>query len=293
MILNSPNPRLTTSFNWWVSNGVPELDFGPSWEDDNAVDDWTVQFGTPMGDARKYFLMSNRERDYDMVFSSDSDYIESHPQVFRDINGEILESHNWRIPDDQDFVKYIADGSDARYLISWGPLGVFDHIDGEGNRIYRLNPGEKFSVTVAYICAEGFHDRNNPQPDNETIDPDLFDFTDLYYNAGRAQYAFDRFFLSVNDKPPASLPQRILLTSIYPNPFNSTTTITYELPTSTDISLKIFDIVGREVTSLVRGRMEAGRHRIVWDGTGAPSGIYICRLMAGEYIRHQKLVLVR
>ncbi len=292
MILDSPNPRLTTSFNWWVSNGVPELDFGPSWEDDNAVDDWTVQFGTPMGDARKYFLMSNRERDYDMVFSSDSDYIESHPQVFRDINGEILESHNWRIPE-QDFVGSLADGSDARYLLSWGPLGIFDHIDGGGNRIYRLNPGEKFSITIAYICAEGFHDRDNPQPDLENIDPDLFDFTDLYYNAGRARYAFDQYLLSIGNKPPASVPRSILLTSIYPNPFNSTTTITYELPTSTDVSLNIFNVAGREVTTLVRGRMEAGRHQIVWNGAGVPSGIYICRLTVGEYAGHQKLALVR
>ena len=293
MILDSPNPRLTTSFNWWASNGNPDLDYGPSWENDNAPDDWTTRFGTPMGDARKYFLMSNRERDYDMVFSNDSDYIGAHPQVFRDPqNDNILESHDWRIPDD-DYPEHYCYGSDARYLLSWGPLGIFDHIDDSGNRVYRLNPGEKFSITIAYVCGDGFHDRDNPQPDNVAINPDLFDFTDLLYNAGRAQYAFDQYLLSIGNKPPTFVPQSILLTSIYPNPFNSITTISYQLPAASDVSLKIFDITGREVTTLVRDRMEAGRHQIVWDGSGVPSGIYICRFMAGEYARHQKLALVK
>ncbi|MBM3325295.1 MAG: hypothetical protein FJY66_06465, partial [Calditrichaeota bacterium] len=57
-VVRAPNPRLRTSFNWWISNDNPDLDFGPSWKDDNAEGDWTRVFGTPIGDERKYFILS-------------------------------------------------------------------------------------------------------------------------------------------------------------------------------------------------------------------------------------------
>jgi len=89
------------------------------------------------------------------------------------------------------YVNNLANGYDTRYLLSWGPLGIFDHIDESGNRIYRLNPGEKFSMTIAYVAGDNFHDRNNPQPTNETIDPDRFNFNGLRYNADWAARVYD------------------------------------------------------------------------------------------------------
>ncbi|NQT34143.1 T9SS type A sorting domain-containing protein [bacterium] len=97
--------------------------------------------------------------------------------------------------------------------------------------------------------------------------------------------------VSVSEK--TETPYEFSIDPPYPNPFNSTTTISYQLPAALDVSLCIFDITGREVTTLVRDRIEAGKHQIVWNGTGVPSGIYICRLSVGEYARHQKLALVK
>lgn len=197
-VLRAPNPKLRTSFNWWISNGDPDLDFGPAWEDDGAPGGWTNVFGTPMGDERKYFILSNGEFDYDQTFVNSPDYIRSHPQEIRDRwNPDIvLERHFWKIPGEtdatpQNYVNDLANGYDTRYLISWGPLGIFDHIDEAGNRIYRLNPGEKFSMTVAFVMGDNFHDRNNPQPDNENINPELFNFASLRYNADWAAKVYD------------------------------------------------------------------------------------------------------
>ncbi|MBM3329024.1 MAG: hypothetical protein FJY67_06065 [Calditrichaeota bacterium] len=197
-VVRAPNPKLRTSFNWWISNGDPDLDFGPSWIDDNAPGDWTKTFGTPMGDARKYFVLANGEFDYDQLLVNKPDTIRSNPHVIRDRwNPDVIvESHNWKVPgvDDntpQNLLNDIANGYDTRYLISWGPLGIFDHIDESGNRIYRLNPGEKFSMTIAYVAGDNFHDRNNPQPDNEFINPALFNFASLRYNADWAAKVYD------------------------------------------------------------------------------------------------------
>ena len=196
-VVRAPNPNLRTSFNWWVSNTTADLDFGPAWMDDGSPAGWTDTYGTPMGDVKKYFVLSNREFDYDQVYVNDPDYIRAHPQEFRDRwTDVVLETRQWKVPgtDDatpQNLVDDLANGYDTRYLISWGPLGIFDRIDDSGNRIYRLNPGEKFSMTIAYVAGDNFHDPNQPQPTNETIDPSLFNFNSLRYNSDWAARVYD------------------------------------------------------------------------------------------------------
>ncbi|MFC2170810.1 hypothetical protein ACFLQJ_02410 [Calditrichota bacterium] len=196
-VVRAPNPRLKTSFNWWISNSEENLDFGPAWEDDESDGDWTATLGTPLGDARKYFVLSNREFDYDQVYADQAPWIEDHPQEsVNPATGE-RETHNWRI-EESDFINNIANGFDTRYLLSWGPLGIFDFIDDSGERIYRLNPGEKFSMTVGYVAGENFHDRNKSQPTNVAIDPTLFDFTDFRYNADWVAKVYDNPMIDTN-----------------------------------------------------------------------------------------------
>ena len=192
-VVRAPNPRLFTTFNWWISHGTPAKDFGPAWADD-ASGGWTNTYGTPVGDDRKYFLMSNKEFDYDQVRVADQTYIDSHPQELVYWNPATLDSvhetHYWKTPDAQD-ANDLANGYDTRYLISWGPLGIFDHTDEAGNDIFRLNPGESFHMTMAYVCADNFHDANNPQVSATEIDPDKFNFSDLNYNAAWAAWVYD------------------------------------------------------------------------------------------------------
>ena len=197
-VVRAPNPELKTSFNWWISNGDEDLDFGPAWKDDGAPGGWTDVFGTPMGDVRKYFVLSNREFDYDQVYTDDEEYIKNNPQHFlsRWPPVDTLETHEWKIPgvDDAtpaDLTKDLANGYDTRYLLSWGPLGIFDRIDDSGNRVFRLNPGEKFSMTIAYVAGDNFHQRSKAQPTDEVIDPELFNFNNLRYNADWAARVYD------------------------------------------------------------------------------------------------------
>jgi hypothetical protein len=79
----------------------------------------------------------------------------------------------------------------------------------------------------------------------------------------------------------------------YPNPFNPSTTIKYELPRTTQVTLSVYDILGREVFVLVNDKKEAGVHEVKFDGSGLSSGVYFYRLTAGTFVETKKLLLVR
>ncbi len=88
-------------------------------------------------------------------------------------------------------------------------------------------------------------------------------------------------------------PVNFSLSSPFPNPFNSTTTIGYSLPTSGAVSLTAYDLSGREVARLVDGVQAAGTHEAVWVADGMASGVYVVKLDAGEKALMSKVVLVR
>ncbi|RJP80010.1 MAG: hypothetical protein C4524_04300 [Candidatus Zixiibacteriota bacterium] len=199
-VVRAPNPRLKTSFNWWISNGAANLDFGPSWQDDGSEGDWTATYGTANGDARKYFVLSNGEFDYDQVYVDDPDTLDDLAQIVIDpLTGEQIR-HDWRI-ENLTYAPDLANGYDTRYLLSWGPLGIYDHTDPAGNRVYRLNPGEKFHMTIAYVAGANFHTPQNPQGDvsgNNPVDPTKFNFANLQYNAAWAARVYDNEMIDSN-----------------------------------------------------------------------------------------------
>jgi hypothetical protein len=79
----------------------------------------------------------------------------------------------------------------------------------------------------------------------------------------------------------------------YPNPFNPTTTIRYQLTSLAHVTLSVFDLLGREVATLVDDMEEPGEKRATFDGSALASGVYFYRLRAGDFVQTRKLVLVR
>ena len=94
------------------------------------------------------------------------------------------------------------------------------------------------------------------------------------------------------DNSPTS-PIKYELRQNYPNPFNPVTTISYQLPLSSHVILKVFDILGREVATLVHGRKEAGQYSIRWDASAMPSGMYFYYLQSGNYSKTNNMVLIK
>jgi photosystem II stability/assembly factor-like uncharacterized protein len=79
----------------------------------------------------------------------------------------------------------------------------------------------------------------------------------------------------------------------YPNPFNPVTKIYFELPENTYVKLSVYDILGREVTSLVDGEMMRGKHESDWNASGYPSGVYFYKISTGTYAQTKKMVLLK
>ncbi len=89
------------------------------------------------------------------------------------------------------------------------------------------------------------------------------------------------------------LPISFALYQNYPNPFNPATTITYEIPINRYISLKIFDVLGREIKVLKDGVENAGRHKILFDGSNLTSGVYFCILNTGDIRITKRMLLLK
>ncbi|SMO39818.1 family 43 glycosylhydrolase [Gracilimonas mengyeensis] len=96
-----------------------------------------------------------------------------------------------------------------------------------------------------------------------------------------------------NEDTFSGTPDRYKLQQNYPNPFNPTTEISYQLPKTSMVSLKVYDMLGREVAELVNHRQGAGSHQARFDASNLSSGMYIYRLKAGSFIQTRKMMLIK
>ena len=98
---------------------------------------------------------------------------------------------------------------------------------------------------------------------------------------------------STSADPDPLAPRAYALRQNYPNPFNPATTIAYELPHASHVSVTVYDMLGQQVSVVVDGTMEAGVHEVRFDASGLSSGLYHYRLSAGSFVQTRSMVLVR
>ncbi len=90
-----------------------------------------------------------------------------------------------------------------------------------------------------------------------------------------------------------NLPVEFSLAQNYPNPFNASTTIEFSLPEAGDVSIQIYDILGRSIETLISGTQPAGTHSIIWHADNQPSGVYFYRIQAGNYSDQKSCLLLK
>jgi len=127
----------------------------------------------------------------------------------------------------------------------------------------------------------------------------------VYVDAGIDGSIDDTLFLNNNvltdvDEQGSNdqLPYRFELAQNYPNPFNPVTTIEYSVPSRTDVTIEIFNVLGQKVRTLVNETKSAGSDRIEWNGTddaGKPvsTGVYLYRFQAGDVVQTKKMLLIK
>jgi hypothetical protein len=165
-VVRTPSDSLKYSFNWWVSNGDPSLDWGPRriGTPDDPFRDFGGFLGTPEGDHNKYYIMRHEEFDYDQLFSATD----------QTANG-------WLPPDSRG--ANFANGFDTRYLLSFGPFDI--------------DPGEVLPISLCYVAGDDFHvnDCNNFDNLFSAYSPQMFydslNFEDLALNSKWASWIYD------------------------------------------------------------------------------------------------------
>jgi hypothetical protein len=89
------------------------------------------------------------------------------------------------------------------------------------------------------------------------------------------------------------LPKEFSLEQNYPNPFNPSTNIEFALPEQAEVSLKVYNLLGREIYTLVSGKMNAGNHKVEFNASGLSTGLYFYRIQAGSFIQTKKMMLIK
>jgi hypothetical protein len=129
---------------------------------------------------------------------------------------------------------------------------------------------------------------------------------------GQTRYSkvmmFQKIDTGVGVEEEGNIPKTYALDQNYPNPFNPSTTIKYDLPTSSDVRLSVYDMLGREVSVLVNERRDAGVHEVTFDASGFSSGVYCYRMQvrpldsaigrdsrsgAGDFVQSRKLIVLK
>jgi hypothetical protein len=101
------------------------------------------------------------------------------------------------------------------------------------------------------------------------------------------------FTTGVTSIEPNSLPTVFEMYQNYPNPFNPTTNIKFDIPKAGFVSLKVYDVTGREVATLVNNVLEPSKYEVTWNGSQFASGVYFFRIVAGDFVKVQKMILTK
>ncbi|MFH0990891.1 MAG: S8 family serine peptidase [bacterium] len=161
-----------------------------------------------------------------------------------------------------------AGPADIHHVLSSGP--------------YSLNPGAKQIVGFALVVGDS-------------------SLANLQQNADVAKAKWKSILKVVDVEKLPEVPRSFSLDQNYPNPFNPRTTIAYRIPERSIVTLKLFDLLGREVLTLVNEEQLAGAHALAWDAAAYPSGVYFYRIEVhplsggrmGSFVETRKLILMR
>ncbi len=197
----------------------------------------------------------------------------------------------------------IAAGFDVAAFL--GDLGVYD---SAGTQLMRIDPNNPIdSLELTHVAPKLAGGRDTISWSFWYRAPQISGITDTIYAVGNSvdtsldpsgdywNYAPDLVvhIVSTVDVREQPVVHSFQLAQNYPNPFNPSTTIRYQLPAANHVSLKVFDLLGDEVATLVDGLQDRGDHAVTWDAGRFASGVYIYRLQSGDITSVRKLLLLR
>ncbi len=125
-------------------------------------------------------------------------------------------------------------------------------------------------------------------------------FKDSRMNSGKYKYRIKQIdfngnfeYYELGNIVEVALPKTFSLSQNYPNPFNPTTKIDFEVPHNSIVRIIIYDILGREIKTLVNKELSPGYYSLLFDGSGLASGVYFYRMNAGDFVKVKKMVVIK
>ena len=166
------------------------------------------------------------------------------------------------------------------------PMGDYKFVISSGDQSLTVMPGDTQTIIISQLIARGSSNLNSVTKLKE-----LADVAIQFYNSG--------YVIGIN-KISSEVPTKFRLEQNYPNPFNPVTKIKFDIPAPHlykeglgGVSLKIFDITGREIQTLVKEKLNPGTYEVAFDGSNYASGVYFYQLRSGDYAETKKLVLLK
>jgi len=146
---------------------------------------------------------------------------------------------------------------------------------------FTLVKDKPVTIIGAYILGRGTDALNSITVARENVRRAILEyesnFASLTYDPGEPVYPIDNYVLYHN----------------YPNPFNPTTTIRYELPQDGIVTIKLYDILGQEVATILNEYKKVDRYEVIFNAVGLASGVYIYRMKVNDFITSKKMIILR
>ncbi len=151
---------------------------------------------------------------------------------------------------------------------------------------FKLEQGKEVEIIVAYVIGQGTDALNS--------------ITEARYNSIQSQglhyFNFDPDGLPIvgmEEVDQDYIPTNYTLSQNYPNPFNPSTKIRYSIPHTAKVVIKVFDVLGNEIETLINEEKQAGTYELTWYAEGLPSGVYFYQLQTNDFIKTKKMVLMK
>ncbi|MBN8547040.1 MAG: T9SS type A sorting domain-containing protein [Ignavibacteria bacterium] len=197
-------------------------------------------------------------------------------------NGGITKGYGAAVP--VELSSFTASSSNGSVVLDWSTA---TETNNKGFEIERKAAGTEYS-SVAFVAGNG-----------TSTNVHNYNFTDANLQAGKYTYRLKQIDLdgtsSYSKEVEVDVAQvnSFALDQNYPNPFNPTTSISYRIPEASNVVIKVYDVMGTEVATLVNGKQEAGNHSIAFDAAKLSSGSYIYTIKAGNFTTSKKMILMK
>ena len=267
----------------------------------NQIDAVDINTGTRIWDVDNIPFFAIQMLDFEMpVIDTSSDIILAASEAF--LNAVSISSRSliWTVQGTFNSQPAIKDGK--VYIINDEILEVYDISDGTLVNSFQTN---RHIIHPPAIVNDYVFISSNTHL--YALDPDDLSVKWDYLIGGKITIADNNLLLSASngviycfEYDPTTLveekdhsPDKFQLMQNYPNPFNSQTTISYSLPVRSDVSIRLYDILGKEAALLYEGEKDEGTYELHFSADNLPSGIYFYRLRAGNFTITKKLILLK